>query len=302
MKRIMTAVICCYVLIGASAQNNRLGLEFASFDKLTNTYTLNDSILSKEKFVQLMNTNQRANQRYTEGKSLRASAGIVALVSASSLVYFTDQFLKDETAFDLPETIIFSYMGLMGAAMLNFSGKNRMQLGVKTYNGESVSYENRIRVNLGGGLPAFGLWSSVAGEQVSQPVAFGLGVEAHLYKRWFGYVDAYSQKAVTTVDRTSAGVLKWDEEGESLIAGIGLDYEVAKRFHVIGKYGLGITSIDRDVSFDDEFFKREENELSQAVQMGLGLRYFPVDHFAFGANVNLTTTTPFFNFAITGAF
>ena len=304
---IMFLLYCLIGSVNAQSQmtelpdSTELELKFPSFSKITNTYSQGESLILRKEFVDIMSRKEQSLKKYKSGRQLRIASAVVATVSAASIVYFTDQYIKDENAFNPSKELVLSYMGLMGGAILNYYGKGKIQVAINEYNGNIISKENPFRINISGGKPAFGLWSTGDGA-VNQDRAFGIGMEAHLYKRVFGYVDAYNQQATTTFPNTSSGVLRWDEKGNSVVLGLGLDYEIYKRVHLVGKYGWGITTIDREVSFDNKLFNVERNEISQATQLGVGFRYFLVDHFAIGSNINLATSTPLYNFGITGAF
>ena len=96
--------------------------------------------------------------------------------------------------------------------------------------------------------------------------------------------------------------MRWDEKGYTILYGLGIDYDITEKLHVIGKYGFGMSTINREISFDNTFFDKDLNERALAIQIGGGIRYFPVKNLALGINVNAASHTPIFNFEMTAAF
>ncbi len=272
----------------------QLSLEFASFDKLGKSYKLGGDFISKNRFIKQLSTNPLAKKDFKYGQLLRRGAGILATVSAVGLVYFGNEFSNNPDELFPSGGLSYSLMALMGAALLNQRGKHRMQRGIGSYNLNIVSEENPIAISVMTGYPAFGLWKM---SEVRESRAFGIGIESHLYKRFFGFVDLYNQSLSTIPD-----ILVYDEKGYSAIIGIGLDYEVAKNLHLRGKYGYGFSSFNTEIYYDNKLWDEEKYESLPTTQLGVGLRYFPLKSFGVGANANLAFSTPTFNFEITGRF
>ncbi|PCJ65912.1 MAG: hypothetical protein COA58_07475 [Bacteroidetes bacterium] len=307
MKKYILIIVFTLGYVGVKGQqesntinkDSLLHLKFASFDKLKKTYSLGESRISKTEFNRQLNLKPVVMEKYKKGLMRRKAAAVMAITAAVSVVYFENQYSKDETAIEPSKGMVFSYMAIMGAAMLNMKGKGIMQLGVNEYNSTAVNKEVPIHMNLTLGAPAFGV--SNLGEDIDEQesIALGLGVEAHLYNHWFAYVDGYLQRSTARYDLGSLGTLRWEEKGQSLIVGMGLDYEVVKGLHLIGKYGWGITSEDVVVSIGYSPLIKEEDVIWQAGQLGVGMRYFATNHLAVGANASLAPTTPLFNFGLT---
>ncbi|MGB0850267.1 MAG: hypothetical protein ACPGTP_03405 [Bacteroidia bacterium] len=305
MRKILLLFIMVSVIVSSFAQNKgeintlpdslHLSLEFASFDRLGKIYMQSNKIIDKEKFHHLLRINDEALRKYNTGKKMRLGSGIITALSLAGVVYYGNQYSNDNDELYPSGMFSYSFMALMGATMLNFGGKYKIQSGINSYNLTYVSKEKPVLISLATGYPAFGLWNSVS--SIHESRAFGLGLDYNLYKRFFGYVDFYNQRSSTEPD-----IVEWREKGFSVMTGLGLDYEVYEGLHVRGKLGYGFSTIHSDVFSYGTPWKSEEENAMQAIQTGVGLRFYPITNFAIGADANLALSTPTFNISLTSSF
>ena len=300
---LMALVLSVYTCVDAQVQKtDSLSLEYSSFGKLFRTYKRNGSTITKDEFRGRILSNKISGSKYQRGRDTRIASGVVGAFSLLGVVYFTREWLQGDVLANPPNGYFASYFGLVGAAMLNLRGKQTIQVAINEYNGSPVTVENPIRINLSTGIPAYGV-GTIADEDATNrgQSSLGVGVEAHLYKNYFGFVDAYKQSSVTEFSDAYIDNLVFIEDGYTVLSGIGANYKVTKKIRIIAKYGIGYTTINRVTTFDGVLLSKDQDERWGASQLGLGLRYFPLKNFAVGANVNLSTSTPLFGFELTAA-
>lgn len=305
VKRLIVTIMVVGLVASHSANaqhKDSLSLEYTSLAKLFKTYKSNYSIIGKDSFRSLINSNQKSSKLYQQGRKTKVLAGITGGVSLGAYIYFTKVWIEDDIFENPPIGYFASAFGLIGAKMLHLKGKNRMQIAINEYNGSHVTVQNPFRVNLSTGFPTYGIADFVDTEtEISQQRSIGLGVEAHLYKEYFGYVDLYTQKSVTDFD-VPIDKIRWENDGYTVMTGIGMNHGLSPKLSLIAKWGVGLNSINRRTFYNDKFLKEDRGEQLLASQIGLGLRYFPLEHIAVGLNANFSNSTPLVGFEFTSAF
>ncbi len=293
----------CAVSSSYGQSTDSLSLEYSSFVKLFKTYKSDGFKIPKDSFRSMINSNETSNGIYQKGRNTKLAAGIAGGVSLGAFVYFTRQWLAGDVLENPPPGYFASMFGVVGASMLHLKGKNTVQVAINEYNGSLVSKHNPFRINVNTGFPTYGVFNLIDAEaKLSQQRSLGVGVEAHLFQEYFGFVDVYSQSCVTDFGETSIDKMVWHENGYTVMSGIGTSYSISPKLEITTKAGIGVTSLNRTTFFRDKFFSEDKDERIAASQLGVGLRYFPLEHLGVDVNANLTTSTPLVNFGITAAF
>lgn len=271
----------------------RLSLEYVSFLKVFSRFEQGGEDISKKQFRALIKEDKLAHSMYTEGRRKRIAAGALGFLSTAGLIYFTREWIDGDVLENPPPGYFASYFGIMGAAILGLNGKNKIQLAMDSYNNTPNFTRSPISISLHTGRPTYGIVAKVdADDKLSNQRSFGVGVAAHLYKEYFGFVDYYSQAAVTDFGDVTSGSMQWDEEGYTVMTGIGANYVLTEKINLTAKYGIGINSINRVTTFRGRLFSTDTDERSTASQLGLGLNYSPIHHFSLGISANLSSHTP----------
>ena len=289
----------CTVFSAHGQQVDSLTLTYGSFGKLFKTYKSDGKVIAKDSFRELINSNEKSSSTYQKGRITKLSSGLTGVVSLGAFLYFTKQWIDDDILVDPPLGYYASLFGVIGANMLHLRGKNTVQIAINEYNGSPASYDNPFRLTLNTGYPIYGIFNLIDKDtKISQQRSVGVGMEAYLFQEHFGFVDVYRQSSVTDFGYTSSGRMLWQENGYTVMSGIGSNYRLTPNLEITTKLGLGVTSINRKVFFGDKLFKEEKDERVLATQLGLGIRYFAMPNLGIGANANLATSTPLLGFEI----